>query len=369
MRKKDFDDLENPYENQPKGLFDNRFESAIGADTPSAINLVEEIYNDLDINLFGIKWWSNLSTPERILISDYLFQSIDGIQINLTEAKLHYLEWLDAREKSDKEISNLLLRKAPTQKPIQDLYRKLVEMHICGFFRAIGSSLDCLGTAIVGVLALPVSLRRSDIGKAERALSQIISVDDGSKIQVEFRDFFNKLKKSCGVEDWLEWSDQYRNMYVHRGRRTIHYQIFARETNLLASKGMSFVKTEATTHLAKYPDRSDVEAFIKSKNINLTEDAEATLSGVFKSCRELNEKICERLVSIWQERRKNPSLLEQPKKQWDNKIRPCKFKGYKPGSKPIRTSQINVNPIVGRRMLSSSVLDHQRHLWNNSDWS
>ena len=48
-----------------------------------------------------------------------------------------------------------------------ELPRKLEDMHICGFFRAIGSSLDCLGAAIIGVLALPNNLRKADIGDAE----------------------------------------------------------------------------------------------------------------------------------------------------------------------------------------------------------
>jgi hypothetical protein len=219
-------------------------------------------------------------------------------------------------------------------------------------------------------LALPISLRRSDIGKAESSLSKIVSKgDSGSALQIVFRDFFDGVKKSCGVEDWLEWSDQYRNMYVHRGRRTIHNQINARQTNLLASRGLSFIETESITQLAKYPDRSDVEAFIKSKNINLSEDAPTTLCGVFRSCKELNEKICERLVEIWQQRRTDPSLIEQPIKQWDNKIRPCNFDGYQPNSKPLNAKQIRVNPILARRMQASAVLDHQRNLWNNSDWS
>lgn len=101
----------------------------------------------------------------------------------------------------------------------------------------------------------------------------------------------------------------------------------------------------------------------------MNENADITLLGIFKSCRELNEIICERLFNIWQLRHNNPSLIEQPQKQWDTKIRICNFSGYDSNSKPLGGDTVIVNPILGRRMKSSSVFDNQRSLWNNSNWS
>ncbi len=104
MRKEDLKNLERPYEKQTENIFDNRFESVIGADIPSAKKLIEEIFNDFDVNLFGIKWWNSLPIHQRILIGDYLYQCANGIEINLAEAKLHYLEWLEAREKNNEKM-------------------------------------------------------------------------------------------------------------------------------------------------------------------------------------------------------------------------------------------------------------------------
>lgn len=378
MRNADFNKLNKPY-NERNGLFDHRFEAAIGADIPSAEKLVEDIFNDLDVNTFGVRWWSSLPTQERILISDYLYQSVNGIEDNLVEAKLHLLEWIDAREKNNDKIADVISRnkfgelqvKMPPSKNAQDdLLNKLEGMHICGFLRAIGSSLDCLGATIIGVLALPTSLRRSDIAKAEKALNKIQPLGDkGSQIQFDFKDLFERFKKSVGPEDWLEWTDQYRNMYVHRGRRTTFHQIVPRENPIYDANGKWIPRANSTTHLAKYPDRSDAEALIKGKDVQLNEDAEVTLKGIFNSARNLNENLCEELLKIWRERRNDPFCLEQPQVQWDNKIRPCNFTGYTQNIEPFNADVMISNPITLRRMLASSLEDKQRNFWNNSNWS
>lgn len=376
MHKEDVKNLEKPYDKLPDKLIDNRFDSAIGADIPSAGKLIEEIFNDFDTDSFGISWWTSLPTEERILISDYLFQCVNGIGTNLVEAKLHYLEWLDTRKRNNEKIADAISRNlsgdfnfelSSPKSPLDELYQKLEELHICGFFRAIGSILDCLGATIIGVLALPKDLRKASINNAKEALKKI--KDSGvSNLQTDFFDFYEEVKKSCEAEDWLEWTDQYRNMYVHRGRRTTYYGVVPRKIQLLDFEGQPNLRAESTMHLAKYPDRSDVEAFIKSKDINLSEDAEITLSGIFNSCRNLNENICERLLNIWQQRRSNPTLLEQPLKQWNDNFRQCNFLDYDSNSKPLDADAAFVNPILSRRMRSSLVLDSQRAFWSNSKW-
>ena len=381
MRREEIKLLEQPY-NSEKEEIDRRFNSAIKADVPSAKKLVKEIFDDFDYNSFGISWWSSLPTEERILISDYVFQCATGIEVNLAEAQLHYFEWLDATEKYNKRIVNVVSRdshgrlvdKMPkSNAAIDDLPSKLQYMHICGFFRAIGSTLDCLGTTIIGVLALPCkkqdSLRKASIKSAQKSLIELIDLGTaGSKLQLDFRDFFEKVKTASGPKDWIEWADQYRNMYVHRGRRLLFTKYFSKKNLLYDSNELLIPRHESTIHLGKLPDRSDAEAFIKSEEVTLNEDAEITLSGIFKSCRELNENVCERLLSIWKNRRNNPSLLEQPQSQWNNKMKDCDFIGYNPNAKKIDTKLMHSHPNILKRMRSASVFGSQRKFWNNSKW-
>lgn len=377
MRREDIKKLSEPYTHE-KGNLDRRFNSAVGADIPSAHKLAEEIFSDIDPNVLGIGWWQGTSAEERILIGDYLYQCVNGIETNMVEAKLHFMEWASALEEDNKLIADVIKRKPdgdygvkmpPSKSALDDLPARLLNLHACGFLRAIGSSLDCLGAAIIGVLALPTSLRRSDITRAIKALPKTNpSNDPGIQIQTEFKSFFEDVKRSCGTRDWLEWADQYRNMYVHRGRRTTHHQIIPRKNRLYDAQDNWIPRADTAIHLAKYPDRTDIEAFIKSSDINLDEDAETTLSGIFGSCRNLNEIVCERLVSIWIERRGNPSLLEQPASQWDDKIRECNFTGYDASAEPLTADTGITNPNLRKRMLAASVFDKFRSFWDNSKW-
>ncbi len=379
MRQEELQILSVPYLIQEKKEVDRRFHSSIGADMPSASSLTKEILHDLDDSFFGISWWKSLPAEERILIGDYLYQCANGVEANLAEAKLHYFEWLDAREKGNKRIVDAFSRnpagglkvKMPSStNALDDLPNKLESLHICGFFRAIGSSLDCLGAVIIGILGLSVSLRRSDISRAKQALTRIKPTSArGTQIQIDFRDYFEQLTVASGTEDWLEWTDQYRNMFVHRGRRNTYSQIVRQDVILFDSEGNVIPRVTTNLHLAKYPDRSEIEALVKSKDIFLNEDADVTLNGIFRSCRELGEQSCERLLSVWRQRRNDPFLIEQPIAQWDDKIRQCSFVGYKPSSENISSDALMGNPVLFHRMLSASVDDAHRSLWNHSKWA
>ena len=73
-------------------------------------------------------------------------------------------------------------------KPADDLPHLMAALHIAGFFRAVGSALDCLGGAIIGVLALPASILKADIDKAMSSLDRVKNpVTDGERVQIAFR--------------------------------------------------------------------------------------------------------------------------------------------------------------------------------------
>ncbi|HEX3185778.1 MAG TPA: hypothetical protein VHQ94_13325 [Pyrinomonadaceae bacterium] len=376
MRSEDLNALSEPYTDLRVDI-DRRFNSAIGADVPSVTKLTEEIFNDLDEVSLGISWWRLLPDRERILVSDYLYQCVTGIEVNIAEAKLHLMEWTDVREQQNGRVADIVQRdergrpyvQVPSSvAPVDDLPNRLESLHICGFLRAIGSSLDCLGAVLIGVLGLVVPLRRCDIRKAEKALLKVQSTDAGSKLQADFAIFFEDLKQTVGPLDWLEWADQYRNMYVHRGRRMTFSQIVPRKTTIFDAHGQIIPRTDTVLHLAKYPDRSEVEALVKGPHTTLNEDAEVTLNGIFRSCRELQEHTCENLIKVWGKRRNNPNLIQQPISQWDINIRPCRFTGYEPNTPFNKGDFIISNPIFHRRFVAASIDDAHMRLWNSSPW-
>lgn len=376
MRQEDLRKLSKPYTDS-RGDLDRRLHSALGADVPSAGILVKEVFSDLSPQTYGISWWQSVSVQERILISDYLYQCAEGIEANLVEAKLHFMEWLHVKEQQDKRMADIFSRTPygtiegkyqPSAAPIDDLPFKLEGLHVCGFFRAIGSALDCLGGAIIGVLGLKVVLRKNDIAKARQVLDKIKNPQTpGEQLQLDFRQFLETQIVSSGPKDWLEWADQYRNMFVHRGRRLTLSEIVPRDVVLLDADEQPIPRWKTKMHLAKSPDKSDAEAFIKS-DITINEGAETTLTGMFKSTRDLLEAVCERLVSIWHQRRNDPMLIEQPATQWNANMRACDFAGYDQNAKPLSADMLMGNNVVAQRMLASATLDHQRSIWANSPW-
>jgi hypothetical protein len=376
MRDEDIKRLSKPYEDAREDN-DRRFHSALGADVPSAGTLVKEIFDDLNESSLGISWWSSTNLHERALISDYLYQCAFAIEGNLAEARLHYLEFLHARERHDKRIADAVsvgldgkpsFKHPPALTPMDDLINKLESMHVCGFFQAIGSTLDCLGSVIIGVLGLDTRLRISDISKAERALNKVESNGTpGNQIQLDFKAFYESIKNSSGAPGWLDFADRYRNMFIHRGRRITYNVMTPRPSLVLDKHGRPNVITSTTMHLVREPDKSDAEGMIRS-NVALNEDAEVTLGGIFKSCRDLEEAVCERLVEIWRTRRADPSLIEQPESQWEAKIRMCNFDGYDPSSPPLQYDEIYNSHALLHRFISCGAVDSKRAVWRNSAW-
>ena len=376
MRDEDIKRLSEPYENS-RADNDRRFHSALGADVPSAGTLIREIFNDLSETSLGVCWWSSTPVHERALISDYLYQCAFAIEGNLAEAKLHYLEFLHARQRHDKRIADAVsvgfdgkpfYKHPPALTPMDDLINKLEGMHVCGFFQAIGSTLDCLGAVIIGVFGLPTRLRISDVSKAERALHRLPSNGTpGNKMQLDFKDFFISVKSSTGVPGWLEFSDRYRNMFIHRGRRITYNSMTPRPSLILDKDGQHSVITSTTMHLVREPDKSDAEGMIR-RNVAMNEDADTTLSGIYKSCRDMEEAICERLVEIWKARRADPSLIEQPASQWEANIRMCNFNGYDPTAPPLRYDEIHNSHVLLHRFVSCGAVDSKSAVWKGSPW-
>jgi hypothetical protein len=372
MRRKDFENLDVPYR-EKKDALDRRFNKALSADSPRAGELTELIFNDLDTANFGIPQFTGLPIHERILISDYLYQCASSVEVNLLEARLHYLEWLDYTEQQNNRLANVLFNdgKMPkSESPKDDLPNAFDRLHIGGFFRSIGSTLDCLGAVIVGILGLPISLRKADIVAVRNVLAGL--KDDGTqtlKTQLDFSAHLEDVISASGPEGWLTWTTQYRHMYVHRGRRLI-LSHFAESDIVIYGPDHKPLppRIHIEQHLSKSPDKSDVEAMIKSKTPILNENAEITLKGIFSSSRQLVDDISEKLVDIWQQRLTQRLLITQPIVQWKNKPKANAFNGYDPSAPSLDIGEIISHPILGKRFKAAAVFDKDRSLWNGTDW-
>ena len=158
-------------------------------------------------------------------------------------------------------------------------------------------------------------------------------------------------------------------MFVHRGRRASYHQIIPKEHLFYDARGQLIPRATSTLHLARYPDRSEIEGLVKGRDILLNEDAENTLKGIFKSCRQLEEQTCERLCAVWNERQNSPNLIDQPIEQWRTKIKATGFPGYQPANEPFTADELTLNESLARRMRSAAVDDAHRAFWDGSEWA
>jgi hypothetical protein len=156
MRRQETELLNTPYEDT-SGDVGERFAKALGVQLPCVRALAAELFGDLDPKVFGIGWWTAYPSlgDKRRMIGDYLNGSIESIEMNLTEAKLHLFELLDWWERQntlmsdavtfDTRTGSLRISHPEQTSPAVQLPGAMCTLHTAGFFRALNSALDCLG--------------------------------------------------------------------------------------------------------------------------------------------------------------------------------------------------------------------------------
>jgi len=90
--------------------------------------------------------------------------------------------------------------------PVEFLPHELSVLHVGGFLRAVGSALDCLGSTMIGVLALPTSILKGDLGIARRVLNDTPKGTPRQTLHIEFAEFLDEVIKNAGPDGWLEWA-------------------------------------------------------------------------------------------------------------------------------------------------------------------
>jgi len=234
----------------------------------------------------------------------------------------------------------------------------------------VGSALDCLGAAIIGVLALPTSILKADLDRAIAALGKVKTPRaDGEKVQAAFGAVLATFVATAGPPGWLPWTMDTRNMLVHRGRRLQLSQLVPREPVRLSAGGRPITLARSVRQLAQDPQLSEVEAFVSAAAPVLTEDATTTLEGVMASTLALSEKAAASLVEIWRQRRAEPALLVQPKEQWPEGRSTASrgFSGYRAGTVPFNIDALVAHPTFVRRLQVAALEKNARKKWDSFD--
>lgn len=312
---------------------------------------------DLDLDEYGIGWWE-LPTWQRILISHQLIEAVGDVCKNLLEAKVHHSSWLDRRETEREQLRYKPMAGGFTvprhgDSPDDDLSGAVLSAHMTGFFRAIGSTLDCLGATIIGVAGLPTDLRYGDWKSAGKALPKVPDVEERVQVDTAIHE--------PGPPGWDEWAVGMRNMQVHRPRR-MHFTYI----RPIYESGPKTVE-----YLPRVPLRSEVEAVLDAggpRGQLLHEDAADTLGGILQSTVYTVEVLSGRLLELWRDRRADPSWIAQSPKQWPKWNPPTApgFEGYTKRGPTITNRpgmQLMLSEKTGRRLSASALTDDAKQKW------
>ncbi len=380
MRAADVARLNEPY---PEAMepTDEDARAAIGIKLPHWACLENNVFADLvEQQPYGIGWWApSPSTSQRILIADQLLCCLASVTRNITEAALHWLEYLDASDRDSARLAHAvkMLPGGPVIDPprprcaSEQLAPDLVQMHQSGLIRAIASALDCLAGVIIGVTALPQNILKADFKQARTLLAHIDgSASAGTRAQADFALLLERAIADAGPHGWIEWTLDLRNMLVHRGRRIELGQYLPITPVLLGPDGRPAPRARRVSHLPRDPGRSDIEVFVDTPwNMVLHEEGTRTLQGLMNSTVLLLEAAAVHLLDLWRWRRDHPGDLRQPADQWRNgpSTQSTGFNGYAPDSLRLEPSMGMMHPITARRFRAAAIDDAARPQWATFD--
>lgn len=241
---------------------------------------------------------------DRALISDEVCQAVQAIGTNLMETRLH-----------EKDLSTLVgsgMPLAGTGSPASDYEATArVDQHLAGFFRALGSTADCLAAAAIGVLLAPRDIRRA-------SHLDLLALDDPrADATPDQRGAWQEIQTSVNEHrsrdptGWLDWAIEARNAIVHRARQ-LSMLLPGQATDdrapihVVADNpyDVATAISRGVPHLRRRPwlgDLSDLGASARIEDIWLLEPAIVTLMGMREHLNDLVEDIAGKLLAHWQE--------------------------------------------------------------------
>jgi hypothetical protein len=376
MRPEDLARLKEPYPENVEPT-DAEARAAIGLNLPRWTVLEDEIFADFtEQPRYGIGWWAPYpGTGRRILISDQLYCCLASVAGNMAEAALHWLEYLGAADRDSARLADAVkmtlsgpvISPPRPRNPFEQLCPEFIRIHQAGMIRALASALDCLAGVIIGVTALPMSILRADFDKARAKLAKINgALNVGTNMQAQFAAQLEAGISAAGSQGWLDWTLDFRNMLVHRGRRIELGQYLPITPVLRGADGQPVPRARRVAHLPRDPDRSDVEVFLGMPwNTVLHEEAQQTLQGLMNSATQLVETMATHLIKLWRWRRGHPADLRQPAEQWKDgpSTRSTGFNGCAPSSLSLSPSMGMMHPVTARRFHAAALNDQARPEW------
>jgi Type ISP C-terminal specificity domain len=234
-------------------------------------------------------------------------------------------------------------------------------LHVAGYARAGVATLDCIGAAIVGVLALEEDLLKTMLSRAVTRLDAIPRpATPLARLQLQFRRAFRRIDRK-GPSGWRNWLEKTRHALAHRGRRIMPSH--SQRATFVGANGSPITTLQLTPFLFAEPWKSELEVF-RSRTYRpaLHEDARVTMRGVLEALHTFSEDVAFELLRAWNARRAQPAAFPQPARQWASRPRyPKRFRGVTVPEPPApRTTELHVSEDLHARLIAAGFGTRQR---------
>jgi hypothetical protein len=235
----------------------------------------------------------------------------------------------------------------------------------------MGSTLDTLAGVVIGVGAFEERILKIGFRDLLAHFKKPLPSTPGGHLQEQLKTAIENAIASAGPDGWLDWAIDYRNMLVHKGRRVnLHTIVQDGAPALVDATGVPILRARTVVHLARDPRNSDLQAYFggtsepnRLSNL-LEEDGLKTLRSTLEAVVFLLKATCEALLRVWDERRKAPHLLPQPRPQWpDMSVQPDRFAGFEPGTVRVAPTELHSSPRNVQRLVAAAVDTNNRHRW------
>jgi hypothetical protein len=297
--------------------------------------LADRLLADFRASDGGFASLAELPMPQRAVVSDQIVGAAQAVPRNLLEARLH-----------EADVNALLVDGVALTEPTFELHEASTrtDMHVVGFFRGVGSTLDCLAAAAIGVARLPLSIRRAGFShvmnlSAETAAQQEAWVDLKALVDHHAGD----------PQGWLRWTLEMRHALMHRPRLmslNLPREAVAPRLALPAwvARQVMRERLRFDPHFRRRPWLPDMQhladPYLGSlPEAVIAETATQTIRGVFEATNRLTEDMASMLVEMLDD--PVVAAIPPPETKWALEDVPdAGFAGFAPVAFPADMSGI-----------------------------
>ena len=316
-----------------------QFISSLGLDVAHTQELGDRLLAAIRAGDGGIPFFADLPLRARAVASDQIVGAARAIEANLVEARLH--ESNHAAHAADG---------FGLPATLQDHERAArIGAETVAFFRAIGSTLDCMAALVTGLLRIPQSIRRA-------SFAAIVRLNPADAPSATTRALWSGMKELVDAQaadppDWLAWTLEMRHALMHRAR--LLDILVARETDLpplvLPRRVMAETardRLRADHHFRRRPWLPDMEHLADQQtriaDAILREPETVTIRGIAASTNELVEACSSWLLGEW------PTIegfVASPVKAWQvEPPRAITFAGFIPDHEMPEVGAMMMSP-------------------------